>query len=93
MGTTSFVRDDGHRYRGCRSCAAPILRPCQKGTCPRMATRIATYKSHAGPVQMDSCDHHGGDTVEVLEQAEEARKFNADPWIDEYDPPCEGDER
>ncbi len=51
---------------------------CLKGLCNRRATRIATYRSDAGLVQMRSCDYHGGGPAEDLEGAEAARKYNAE---------------
>ncbi len=76
---------------------------CQKGTCPRMATRWACFTSAGGPVtdrsgpglvdpprvQMQACDHHGWETVSELHDAAAAREHNQRnaPLDDLYDPP------
>ena len=66
------------------------LTGCGKGLCPRMATRWATYTCDGVPCGlMRSCDQYDMEPSEPLEQAEAARKWNADnaEWLDEYDPP------
>jgi hypothetical protein len=58
---------------------------CQKGVCMRRATRIATYRSDAGLVEMPSCDEHGMDPATEISQADAARRWNEDNayWTDD----------
>jgi hypothetical protein len=48
---------------------------CNKGCCMAPATRIAPYENEDGKVvaQWDSCDKHGGDTIQEFGYAEKLR--------------------